>query len=629
MKRQRGHKIHWRRAVLAGVLTALVAGMVPIVRAFKIGAPGFPPIHENITNATITVVMIQANPMFVSNVQSGVYNPDISHHFRSEFHFDDSTAGDGNGGFTNGFVTTHDMLNRARLEAVVWDANGVGSVNPLFLNPQHTSFRDLAEDIVGTYSSLSVNGGCLNEPACPTTEFVAGAAYLQAEVLPILLDTDPDPDEVTAFTITEFNINVPNFADDLAEVKSNLDGMLGKHCRPAWSFSNMCFDTLELMAPDDNDFQLLAGHLRILQYEYQAYYAWQHLGHALHTTQDFFAHSNYVELAGGRTGPQCDPNSAQAATICDAGLDITKSGPWTAIPLPSDEAGFISSLSDFRNVFSTQSMLVTLNGLPKIFGNDDNFRHLQTGYYPCGGDPDGVGTAPQGFPYCHTSTQSWHPGSAGLNKDKPYENGDELNHLNWGWAAKSAERMSVVLFGAFMADLLGPASGNYISAVTAGSASQRQGEMAWLSTGGTTGRGSNLISPWQIAPGGKTAAGYITANNLTVTPVGPSLSVSVCPSADGKSCASDAALSSSPWDIVTVTSGGAPVGGVNVSTGLQSLATTNVNGVAVITRLCYSPSAQVAKVGGTTLPVRTPIPCRQRTAMVSMAGYQPVSFSLP
>ncbi|PYT96584.1 MAG: hypothetical protein DMG38_23235 [Acidobacteria bacterium] len=620
-------ELHGRRAIL---LLALAAAMAPLLRAFKIGAAGFAPIHENITSAAMLAVVPQADPMFVINVQSGVYNPDISHHFSSEFHFDDSTAGDGSGGFTNGFVRIDDMLNRAQSEATVCDLNGVCGVNPLFLNPQHSNFRDLAKDIVDTYSSLSLNSGCLNEPACPSADFGAGAAFIETEVVLMLLDTDPDPDEVTAFTIAGLNINVPNFAPGLAAVKSNLDALLGRHCRPSW-LGGMCFDSLELMAPGDNDFQLLAGHLRILQYEYQAYYAWQHLGHAFHTTQDFFAHSNYVELAAGRTGPQCDPNSYQAATICDAPLDITKSGPWTAIRLPSDGAGFMTSLVDFRSVFSTQSMQVTLNGLPSIFGaGTKNFDHLQTGYYPCGGDPDGVGTAPQGFPYCHTSTQSWHPGSAGLNKDMPYQPGDELNHQNWGWAAVSAQRMSVVLFEAFMTDLLGAASGNYISASSAVAGSQRVGEMAWLSSGATTGKVGNLVSPWQLGPGGRSAAGLTT--NITGIQLARQLSASVCPTVDGKSCALIAAgpPNSREMDIVTVTSGGAAVPGATVSVSGQPTPTftvvTNAHGVALITHVpCYSSGTQIP-APGRSLPVPLLVPC---VATVSMAGYQPASITLP
>jgi hypothetical protein len=80
-------------------------------------------------------------------------------------------------------------------------------------------------------------------------------------------------------------------------------------------------------------------------------------------------------------------------------------------------------------------------------------------------------------------------------------------------------------------------------------------------------------------------------------------------------------------DIVTVTSGGAPVAGATVTVGNSTLV-TNVSGVTVVTHAaCYSGSP-VAKVGATTVPVRIPIPCGW-IATASKTGYQPVSFSLP
>jgi hypothetical protein len=486
-------KTQWRRAFMpAAILTFAVAGTLPVLKAFKIGVAGWPSIHENITANAMLAVMPQADPMFVSNVQSGVYNTDLSHQPTNAFHFDNSTAT--NGGFDNGFATLHGMLSTAKSEAMTCDANGQCGINPLFLNPQHSSFRDLAEDIVKTYGDLSLNGGCLAELACPTGDFASGAASVQVDALPFLLDTDPDPDEVTAYTYQVpiasncCNIPVPNFAETVAGVKSNLDSLLGPHCRPDWSAwppgsSPVCFNQLEDMASGDNDFQLLAGHLRILQYEYQAYYAWQHLGHAFHTTQDFFAHSNYVELTAGRKGPQCDPNSYQAANVCDTPLDTT-SGPWTAIPLPTDGAGFVMSLATFGNYFNAQPVQTTLNSLSSVFG-DANFNHLQTGFFPCAGDllgspgNSGIGTAPsdQGFSYCHTATQAINSsGSAGINKDEEYAPGGQLNHKNFDWAAISATRMSVVLFGAFMTDL--PNSASYISVSSAMQSSQRVGQMA-------------------------------------------------------------------------------------------------------------------------------------------------------
>jgi hypothetical protein len=112
----------------------------------------------------------------------------------------------------------------------------------------------------------------------------------------------------------------------------------------------------------------------------------------------------------------------------------------------------------------------------------------------------------------------------------------------------------------------------------------------------------------------------------------PALSATVCPTIDGKSCASFGPLGrpigAPVMDIVTVTSGGKPAAGAAVSVSGQPTvtATTNANGVAVVTHLaCFAPGG-VPRVGQTTVPVRTPVPCQ---ATVTMPGYQSASISLP
>jgi hypothetical protein len=515
-------KTWWRRALLpAAILAFAAAGTVPVLKAFKVGVnvTGWLPIHETITANAMLTVLPQADPMFVSNVQSGVFNTDFSHQPENAFHFDNSTAT--NGGFESGFAMLHGMLNVAQSQATTCDVNGQCTVNPLFLNPQHSSFRNLVEDIIGTYGDLTLNDGCLAEPACPTGDFAASVASVQVDVLPLLLDTDPDPDPVSAYTfqapvgINCCSIPVPNFAETVAGVKTTLDSLLGQHCRPDWSTwpgSNpTCFGRLEDMAPDDNSFQLLAGHLRILQYEYQAYFAWQHLGHAFHTTQDFFAHSNYVELAAGHRGPPCTPDSFEAATICDDPLSSTAASgqlettvPFGAIPLPTD-GRFPWSLAEFGAEFSIMSVKSTLDADPKhqLF-SDANSLHLQTGYFPC---VPGAGSAPrdEGFPYCHTATPSiGSNAAAGMNKDERYANGGELNLQNHEWAKSSAIRMSAALFGAFMASLPN-ASTSGIAPSTATTAANPAEAIVWpvqlhLNTGAATLNAGNIAPVRSVRP---------------------------------------------------------------------------------------------------------------------------------
>jgi hypothetical protein len=459
----------WRLipASLLAVLLAAGLALAPRTKAFKVGIVGWPPIHEDITNEAIASVMPTRDPLMVQNIQSGVFNTDLSHQVVNAYHFDNSNAN--NPGFDNGFATLHGMLSLAATEAQTCDTAGNCTINPLFLNPQHNSYRDLVEDISGTYLQLGANPSCFAEPACPTDNFFAMSAATESEVIPVLLDGDPDPDEVVAYRFSDSNvaIAVPNLAPVVADVKSKLDSALGPHCRPDWAFlvgqSPACFNRLEDMAPDDNDFQLLAGHLRIIEYEYQAFYAWQHLGHAFHTTQDFFAHSNYTELVSGHLGPPCDPTSHASSTVCDAALNtsvatgkIPTKVPFRAIPLPIDSSyPWPWTLTEFQNAFNTASMKKLLDADPshQLF-SDANSLHLQTGYFPCKSDiGPGAGEAPfdDGFSYCHTPTGSG--GSPGMNKDEQFTSGDQLNHQNHEWAMFAATRMSVALFGAFLGSM--------------------------------------------------------------------------------------------------------------------------------------------------------------------------------
>lgn len=527
-------------SALSGVKRALATAVLLLCAplpssAFKIGfPPSTPPNHEAITAEAILDTMPSADPKMVQNIKSGNYNTDLAHFFDSRFHFDNSMArtvnigGSSNGGFEAGFALLHGdgvnpgTLQQAVTEATVCDSNNNCTVNPLFLHPLYTTYRDLVEDIAGTYLNLSTNVGCLEEPACPTDDFIGGFAYAEAQMAPTLVAGDyPDPDDVSWLSPSL----VPNFSDQVAGIKQNLDGMLGQHCRPIWSFSSMCFATLELMAPTDNDFQLLASHLRILQYEYQAYFAWQHLGHAFHTTQDFFAHSNYVELASCRKGPPCDPAALQSANVCGTPLSAPPVIPPGAIPLPTDR-NWSTSLAQFRATFNLNALKQTLDQRPPLFGGDANSNHLQTGAFPC---PPGQGVA--GFPYCHDAWPvAGGPPMPGMNKDlTPQDAGvlAEPNHQNFPWARTTAVRMSADLFGAFMLSLPSPGSfvnvnfGDFVAAAV-----NPVGVMP--ACGSPLGSSSSPLS--SISPGSVVNAPRVTGPQLIVPPPVKTLPMTVNPS---------------------------------------------------------------------------------------------------
>ena len=444
----------------AGVLAlAALAALLPThLLAFKIASSvtGAPPNHENITASAIRAAMSAPDPLFIRNVQQGVINTDLTHFSENEYHFDNSTAI--NVGFANGFDVLSGMALRAHAEAMLCDGvRPCGILNPLFVHPQHASYRELVEAIIGTYLNISITPGCIGEPACWGEQLEARAADLQTRLLPSLLDTDPDPDVTTVLSNGVTTNSLPNLAPLVTHAKSDLDSVLGNRiCRP-WPDQRLCFEGIGVMAPGDNLFHLLVGQLEVLQLEYQAYFAWQHLGHALHTTEDFFAHSNYIELASCRKGPPCAGNSHNAAS-CDVPLD---GGPasFASLPLPTDGKLLQDLVQFFLPNFDLAAVSATLNSQRAVYP-DGNALHLQTGQFPCASATDPPDAQ---FQFCHTAkgdvagltaagraAAAGDAGPAGLNKDEEFTSGGELNHQNYDWANASATRTAVALFASFM-----------------------------------------------------------------------------------------------------------------------------------------------------------------------------------
>jgi len=159
-----------------------------------------------------------------------------------------------------------------------------------------------------------------------------------------------------------------------------------------------------------------------------------------------------------------------------------------------------------------------------------------------------------------------------------------------------------------------------------------EGQCSGDYAGATAAASITTIDPATIvaSPGGASLSGTnLTAQNLQSLQL-LTLSASLCPTLDGKSCLPANQVrpaNSALMDIVTVTSNGAPVGGATVTvSGQNSTAVTNASGVAVISHQpCYPPGSQVSQVGKAA-PVRTPVPCG---ATVSKPGYQTFGTTLP
>ena len=123
----------------------------------------------------------------------------------------------------------------------------------------------------------------------------------------------------------------------------------------------------------------------------------------------------------------------------------------------------------------------------------------------------------------------------------------------------------------------------------------------------------------QPGQGAKSSAGTVMQTMI--------LSAAVCLTSDGKNCmppkTPSPAMGQARQAIVTVSSGGQPVGGAAVGVSGQNVGVlTNASGVAVVNyRGCISSTRN--PVG---IPVVTPAPCQ---GSVTKPGYQSATISLP
>jgi hypothetical protein len=183
----------------------------------------------------------------------------------------------------------------------------------------------------------------------------------------------------------------------------------------------------------------------------RAYLAYQDLGHAFHATQDFFAHTNYVELQAG----------VPVGTPIPAG---------TVVPVPATFDEF--SLDGFRRLLPQERPQIGGTTFDELESGAVLTRWLGEGdfcagnfFNPAGGSikvklpiavslPGGGRNPdpPSGFRYCHYTTKS----TVGLNKDEPTAKDpakNELSYANHEVAVKAALQMSILLWRSFLASI--------------------------------------------------------------------------------------------------------------------------------------------------------------------------------
>jgi hypothetical protein len=372
----------------------------------------------------------QAGENFLFNVIQGLENTDITHQFDTQYHFDDSIDDGSNDGFASGFANVAGRLQDAEREGrqMYCPSGGCPSINPAFLAPQDLTLADMQGAAADALWDIGLSAHCALSSTCPTDDIIG-----------LAVDLDANP--ITAFDASP-DVDILDVAGELTDETTKLEGILNQLANDR----NFSDDITTLMQVDN---------------EMHAYPAWQHLGHAFHGVQDFFAHSNYVELAAGLSGPPCPQGqSLNCATSAISGVQPDH--------LTLFVNSFTSSIPDFTSQFALNKVQKTLASSPAVARGV----RLQTGFVNWVGDwcyskymvtqsaagvrPNPNPNPPPGFNYCHYLTTT----VPGLNKDEAYQTerpDDEVAHQNYNYSYSAATHASQSLWTGFLGDLGGPA----------------------------------------------------------------------------------------------------------------------------------------------------------------------------
>jgi hypothetical protein len=409
------------------------------------------PIHEDITRDALTNMTPAMSLALLVNLQRGVQNADIIHQFDSESHFDNCSVSL-NVGFSNGFATMTRRLESAR-------PNALG--NPEFLAPHYTSFLDISTDVAAALAGLATDPECLLQPACPTARAAADAAAVGSLLPALAINPNPDPHRATnprslfhyppdpdcqgtglglcgyLGPVQEAYLDLMNVVDDA------LARALGNHFDPFC----LCDRNLTEVLGSSNSHVV---RLKRLRNAIRAYSAHQDLGHALHAAQDFFAHSDYVELMAGVGVGQPIP----------LGTPILLPADFSQFNLPGLQQ--VMGPARFKLLESGEVLTIWLGDGDFSLGDAgvQNFFNPNTGIELGGIDLLGLQIPPvavssvgqnanpfPGFSHGHYLSST----ALGLNKDIPSASAiDEPAHQNFFAARQAAVQMSALLWTAFL-----------------------------------------------------------------------------------------------------------------------------------------------------------------------------------
>ena len=399
-------------------------------------------VHEAITAKALRRGMPGASQNLVGLIQAGAENVDVTHHFDAEYHFDSSSMATYPKRFEKAFATLHVHLRGAAKLA---------DRNPEFFDPTYPTFRHIAKALSSSLKTLADHPRCTS---CSRTTLRLRAELVTGTLGPLLVNESPDPHYPT-------NPESVFASESVLSVDCRLCGKL-------WPV-NKGFRTIISTVESASKLALTEGTaldkkdpLRIrIQGIYQAlraYRAFQALGHAFHATQDFFAHSNYVELMAGVAVAQPIPAGTRIPVpqrradfgvpgltrqMGAARLGKLESGAANAIWLGEGDY-CLGSLYNPKTNFkvSIPEAITNAIGVPRI-----SFTTPAIGTNP---------NPPSGLNYCHYHTST----NPGLNKDEPVNpkkpSASEPSYVNHPFARQAAEDMTAVLWKSFLTSVRRP-----------------------------------------------------------------------------------------------------------------------------------------------------------------------------
>jgi hypothetical protein len=403
-------------------------------------------VHEKITAKAILRGMPDAPSRLVAQIQVGAENVDVTHHFDAEYHFDSASISAFPRQFALGFQRLNSHLNGAR---------PLADRNPEFFRPSFGSYRAIVSALPGALRRLADDADCkgCDQARLRRLALAFDSAENKELASALAVNPNPDPHPPTNPRSAFGSVNKPScgLCGKLASVRTEYLTLMTRVNR-AVAFAVGQSRRLKATDPTRGRIQSISDALR-------AYRAFQAIGHAFHSAQDFFAHSNYVELMAGvevekpiKKGARI-PVPQRRGDFSVQGLHTLmgaerhrrlESGSAAAIWLGEGDYCLGSAYNpDTKFTFRVPALIAETLDLPRQFSTP------RVGKNP---------RPPKGLNYCHYPSKTVKGvRTPGLNKDEP--GNKEPSHVNHPFARQAAEDMTAVLWKSFLSQIDQPAAG--------------------------------------------------------------------------------------------------------------------------------------------------------------------------